>query len=90
MYLALSILFIFYSRPLFHTKLSTKFDPNIIGGHDNRTEYNETFKYSNFEKMYLLDLLENTKIPIDKKVLLLNNLNSQIFKGGLLDDWDFI
>lgn len=76
-------------RTKINTKLNTKFE-YVIGGDDNRTEYNETFLFSNFEKIHLLDMLGNSKIS-NTKLLLLNEgpQKFQILKGGLLDG-DFI
>ena len=51
----------------------------------------------NFHKKQLLDILENNQISIIKKMDILNqylfynttSLHSNLFAGGLLDDWDF-
>tara|TARA_B100001063_G_scaffold62934_1_gene56960 strand:- start:857 stop:1198 length:342 start_codon:yes stop_codon:yes gene_type:complete len=51
----------------------------------------------NFHKKQLLDILENNQISIIQKMDILNqylfynttSLHSNLFAGGLLDDWDF-
>jgi len=51
----------------------------------------------NFHKKQLLDILENNQISIIQKMDILNqylfynttSLHSNLFAGGLLNDWDF-
>ena len=51
----------------------------------------------NFYKKHLLDILENNQISIIQKMDILNqylfynttSLHSNLFAGGLLNDWDF-
>jgi hypothetical protein len=83
-------------------ELSNRFVKEGYGdGYDSRisnvTDGLLTKVYENFEKMYLLKILENNDINIHTKLSLIfyyESLNNpyltNLHAGGLLDDWDFI